>query len=97
LSFVPFTLALPTEAAMHKTNDRKTWLLAIEAAAIAELPLKVVMRLGRIGVITTRRIPGTRPMYSRADVESLASDYTFPRTSHPPVSRPAQEEQHAAT
>jgi hypothetical protein len=81
------------------TSDSRQWLLAAEAAAIAELSMRTIMRLGKAGLIGVRRIPGTRPAYRRSDVERLSSDYFFPatRTSFGGGS-PAQEEQrHAAS
>jgi hypothetical protein len=48
--------------------------------------MKTIMRLGRARLIGTRRIPGTRPRYSREDVERLSIDYCFPRASAPALS-----------
>jgi hypothetical protein len=76
------------------TNDARQWLLAQEAAVLAQLNMRAIVRLGKMGLIGTRKIPGTRVSYSRSDVEKLSSDYFFPAT-HPSVAGgpPAHEAQ----
>jgi hypothetical protein len=78
-------------------SDTRQWLPASQAAALAELPLKTIMRLGKRRLISVRKIPGTRPHYSRADVERLSIDYTFPRASAPALSDCGDQDREAIT
>jgi hypothetical protein len=68
------------------------WITAIDAALLAKLPMKTIMRLGRAGLLTVRKIPGTRPRYHRAEVEQLVDSWTFPRSTSPPTPRPPAPE-----
>jgi hypothetical protein len=77
-------------------NDARKWLLAQEAAVIAELSMRTIVRLGKAGVIGVRRIPGARVHYSRSDVEQLSTNFFFPATRPSVAGGPPTHEEHLA-
>ena len=73
--------------------NQKEWIYATEAAPILGTDMQAVIRLAKRGLITTRRIPGTKARYLRTDVERLAAEYTTPgavATSLPPTKEEAE-------
>lgn len=49
-----------------------------EAAKTLGVTVDQLSRMGRLGKLTVRRIPGTRPMYLRSEVEALAESSMRP-------------------
>jgi excisionase family DNA binding protein len=52
------------------------WISVRAASDRLGIPAPTMRRLVRRGMITTRRLPGTRPLVLEADVERLAQEYT---------------------
>lgn len=72
--------------------NQKEWIYATEAAPILGTDMQAVIRLAKRGLITTRRIPGTKalPAHRR---RAARSRYTTPgavATSLPPTKEEAE-------
>jgi hypothetical protein len=49
------------------------WISMAEAARLAAISKDTLSRLEQRGLLTVRRIPGTRPKYLRSSVEALVA------------------------
>jgi hypothetical protein len=54
------------------------WISVRAASDRLGIPAHAMRRLVRRGIITTRRLPGMRPLVSEADVDRLARESTQP-------------------
>lgn len=53
------------------TPQADEWLERRFAAEMLGVPVEAVTRMGRMGRLTTRTLPGTRTKYSRRSIETL--------------------------
>jgi hypothetical protein len=91
-------VTLRPEVTMSIPGDTGEWVTACDGARLAGLTVKNVMKLGRLGAVSVKRIPGCRPRYHKGELEAINQDFTFPRKyTSPAEEQPGDENRPIAT